>query len=81
MRFTYHHEYGRAGGAQPNVNATLLSAILLPIPPLEEQKRIAVILNEKMEAIERSRQATLAQLEAINKLPSAFLRQAFNGEL
>ncbi|WGV28384.1 restriction endonuclease subunit S [Halotia branconii] len=69
------------GGAQPNVNATLLSDISLPIVPLNEQKRIAAILNEKMEGVEKARKEVIAQLEAINQLPAAFLRQAFNGEL
>lgn len=67
--------------AQANLKLSLLEPIEIPLPPLDEQKRIAAILNEKMEAVERSRQAALAQLEAINKLPAAFLRQAFNGEI
>jgi type I restriction enzyme S subunit len=32
------------GGAQPNVNAQLLGSIILPLPPLAEQKRIVAIL-------------------------------------
>jgi type I restriction enzyme S subunit len=69
------------GGAQPNVNATLLAALEIPLPPLAEQKRIAGILKEQMAAVERARASAEAQLDAINKLPAALLRRAFNGEL
>ncbi|MEA5497936.1 restriction endonuclease subunit S [Limnoraphis robusta Tam1] len=63
---------------QVNINASIMEAMPIPLPPLDEQKRIAAILNEKMEAVERSRQATLAQLEAAKTLPSAYLRAVFN---
>lgn len=66
------------GGAQPNVNATLLSALQLPLPPLPEQQRIAAILTEQMAAVERARAAAEAQLEAAEALPAAYLRAVFN---
>ena len=66
------------GGAQPNVNATLLSEIALPLPPLEEQKRIAAILNEQIAAVERARAAAETQLEAAKALPAAYLRAVFS---
>ncbi len=66
------------GGAQPNVNAKLLGAITLSLPPLAEQKRIAAILNKQMEAVERARIATKAQLDAAKVLPAAYLRAVFN---
>jgi type I restriction enzyme S subunit len=66
------------GGAQPNVNAQLLGSIILPLPPLAEQKRIAAILNEQMEAVEKARKATEAQLESAKELPAAYLRAVFN---
>jgi type I restriction enzyme, S subunit len=66
------------GGAQPNVNAQLLGSIILPLPPLAEQTRIAAILNEQMEAVEKARKATEAQLEAAKALPAAYLRAVFN---
>ncbi len=69
------------GAGQPNVNASLLSKMVIPLPPLSEQKRIAAILKERMAAVERLRKALEEQLEAINKLPAAILRKAFSGEL
>jgi len=58
-----------------------LTAMDLPFPPLEEQRRIAAILHEQMRAVERARKAIEQELDAINKLPAALLRRAFNGEL
>lgn len=45
------------GAAQEGVNATLLSSIELPLPPLEEQKRIARVLA-KCDRIRRTRRYT-----------------------
>lgn len=66
---------------QSAVQRDKLLSLEIPIPPLEEQKRIAAILNEKIAAVERARVATEAQLAAINALPAALLRRAFRGEL
>jgi type I restriction enzyme S subunit len=63
---------------QPKLALERIATIEIPLPPLDEQKRIAAILDEQMEAVERSRQATLAQLEAAKALPAAYLRAVFN---
>ena len=69
------------GGAQPNVNASLLGALLLPFPPLSEQQRISGIHRRKMEKVQEAIRAAEFQLSSINALPSALLRLAFSGEL
>jgi type I restriction enzyme S subunit len=66
------------GGAQPNVNATILGTLNFPLPPLPEQKRIAAIINGQLAAVERARAAAEAQLKAAKDLPAAFLRDAFD---
>jgi type I restriction enzyme S subunit len=53
----------------------------IPLPPLPEQKRIAATLNEQMAAAQKLSEHLEEQLDAINKLPTALLRRAFNGEL
>lgn len=53
----------------------------IPLPPLPEQQRISTIIKEQLAAIEQARTAAEAELKAINTLPAALLRRAFNGEL
>lgn len=53
----------------------------IPVPPLEVQHRIASQLSAQMSSAERLRQTLTEQLDAINQLPAALLRRAFNGEL
>jgi type I restriction enzyme S subunit len=68
------------GNLQKNTNPKYLYEYLIPLPPLSEQKRIAAILNEQMEAVEKARKATEAQLEAAKALPAAYLRAVFESE-
>ncbi|MEF3253969.1 MAG: restriction endonuclease subunit S, partial [Deferribacterales bacterium] len=65
----------------PRADINELMKLVVPLPPLAEQRRIAAILREQMDAVERLRRTLEEQLEAINKLPAAILRKAFNGEL
>jgi type I restriction enzyme S subunit len=63
---------------QSAVKNDKLLALEIPLPPLDEQKRIAAILNEQMAAVERARAAAEAQLEAAKALPAAYLRAVFS---
>jgi type I restriction enzyme S subunit len=54
-----------------------LEGFEISLPPLEQQKRIAAILNKQMTAVERARAAAEAQLEAAKALPAAYLRTVF----
>jgi len=69
------------GGAQPNVNASLLGAIIVPTPYIAEQERVVAILQRQMTAVERTSKGLEAQLATIHKLPATLLRRAFGGEL
>lgn len=66
---------------QASINSEDLRGITMVFPSLAEQKRIAVILEEQVSAAEKAAKMIEAQCEAIDKLPAALLRQAFNGEL
>lgn len=61
-------------------NEKLLS-LLIPIPPLPEQKHIAAILNEQTAETKKLKKSVEDQLATIKSLPAALLRQAFSGEL
>jgi type I restriction enzyme S subunit len=56
---------------QAAVTKSMLLDLYLPLPPLQEQMRIATILNEQMAAEER--------LEAAQALSAAFLKEMFEG--
>lgn len=74
-------EANKRGGAQPNMNATLLANIVLPLPPISGQQRIVADLKGKMAEVENLESTIQNQQSALNALPQAILRQAFNGEL
>lgn len=66
---------------QSAVKNDVLLALEIPLPPLEEQQRIVVFLNERLSTIDRVRASAEAQLSLINSLPGAILHRVFNGEI
>lgn len=58
-----------------------IAGLLISLPPLETQRRIADYLKEKMSYAEKLRTEIEKQLETINTLPQAILRKAFRGEI
>lgn len=72
---------GARGGAQAGFNATMLKALRIPLPQLEEQRRIVEMLRIKMAAMEKARAAAEEEISTVNVLPAALLRMAFAGEL
>ena len=88
LQFWFMHNYSRLrtetearGGNQPNFNGDYLKKQLIPLPSLSDQRRLAACLREQMTAAEQARAAAEAELDAINALPAALLRRAFNGGL
>ncbi|WP_139374350.1 restriction endonuclease subunit S [Microcystis aeruginosa FBCC-A68] len=59
-----------SGTAQGGVNATKLKTLLVPLPPLEEQRRIAAILD-KADGVRRKRKEAIRLTEEL--LKSTFL--------
>ena len=57
---------GARGVAQPGVNATTLKSIKVPLPILEEQRRIAAILD-RAEALRAKRRATISQVDTLSQ--------------
>jgi type I restriction enzyme S subunit len=78
----YWNQVRLRGGAQPNMNANLLSQILVPIPKsLSEQRRIVAYLEHIAEEI-RAMDDLLAQdLRDIETLEQSILAAAFRGEV
>lgn len=59
-----------AGGAQPNISQKIVRELLVPVPPLDEQRRIVDILS-RAEGIVRLRRE--AQRKAAELVPGIFL--------
>jgi len=72
-----HAMRGVTGSRMPRADMGQLMKLVVPLPPLDEQKRIAAILNEQMAAAERARKAAEERLAAAKALPAAFLREVF----
>jgi type I restriction enzyme S subunit len=68
------------GATMQHITRPEFEAIQIPLPPLDEQRRIAAILREQLAAVERARSAAQAQLEAAEALPAAYLREVFESE-
>ena len=66
------------GALYPAVTDKQVRAQWIPVPPLEEQRRIAGEIREKFERIDQARVAAAAQLEAARALPAAYLREVFD---
>lgn len=52
------------GGTQANINAAMVKAILIPLPPLDEQRRIAAILD-KADDLRAKRREAIAKLDTL----------------
>lgn len=63
------------GAAQPHVYPRDLVNLILPVPPLEEQRRIVARLDERMAVAERARVAADRIAEAANSLKISLLRE------
>lgn len=69
-----------SGAVHKTVYMPTVKSFRVCIPPLAKQKQSALTLNRKLEHAERMRLMLQDQLNAIDKLPAALLRQAFTGK-
>jgi type I restriction enzyme S subunit len=68
-------------GAQPSISQEVIYNVLIPLPPLEEQKRIVAhlqALQEKIKSLKESQTHTETKLK---ELENSILDKAFKGEL
>jgi type I restriction enzyme S subunit len=68
-----------SGATFAEISKSIIEGYKIPLPPLQEQKRIAAILTQQMAAIDKARASAEAQLEAAKVLPAAYLRDLYDG--
>lgn len=67
----------QAGGAQQNLNVKAINHLKIPLPPLEEQEKIAEILSTTDEKLETLR----AKKEAFETLKKGLMQKLLSGEV
>src|SRR5207247_8242906 len=63
----------------PRISTDEIAAVAIELPALAEQRRIASGLKESLTAVEAARQAAEDRLDAAEALPTAYLREVFEG--
>jgi type I restriction enzyme S subunit len=76
----YFFRYAKQTTGIATINQQVLRNFPLMLPPFSEQRRIATILTEQMDAIEQARAAAEAELAAAEALTAAYLREVFESE-
>jgi type I restriction enzyme, S subunit len=71
---------GISGSAQGGFNASKLSALVIPIPPLSEQKRIVAIVDEAFESIDIAINNTKQNLTNARELFESYLNTIFTSK-
>ena len=66
---------------QANVNGTKLQALLIPLPPDTEQRKIIEEVASRLSVAEEIEEAIDANLQRAERLRQSILKQAFSGKL
>jgi restriction endonuclease S subunit len=66
--------------AVPHVSPAQVGEVPVPLPPLDQQRRIAADLALRLVEAERLTAVLREELATIDALPAALLREAFNGQ-
>ena len=67
-----------AGAAQPNLSTEQIKGMKIPLPDIEEQKRIVAILDKAFAEIEQARANTEQNLKNARELFESYLQQVFS---
>lgn len=67
--------------AQKNINLEILSKVVLPLPPLNEQVHIVKTLDTQLEKLKLQHEAVENSISTISKQKLNILKEAFRGQL
>jgi len=85
LRFFEHNylELRRAasGGVQPNLNLSIVRAIVIPLPPMREQDRIITEIDASLSVAEAANDAVTRSVMKAARLRQSVLKWAFDGRL
>ena len=70
-----------SGGVQPNLNLGLIKGLLIPLPPLAEQRRIVAEVERRLSVVQQAEATVAASLARAERLRQSILKQAFSGRL
>lgn len=71
----------KKGTGQPNVNGQKLANVLVPVPSLDEQRRIAAYLDELQGRVDELRRLQAESGRELEALMPSVLERAFRGEM
>ena len=69
------------GSSVPQINNKDIEPLKIPLPSLNEQHRIVERLEKKFTKTKMALASIQSQLDTINAMPAAILRQAFSGQM
>ena len=70
-----------SGGVQPNLNLGIIKNMILPFPPLSEQRRIVAEIESRLSQAEAAEARIAESLQKTEALRQSILKKAFSGEL
>jgi len=70
-----HAMHGKTGSRMPRASMTDFLTLLVGVPPLSEQRRIAARLQRQIAVIDRARSHAASELSAIAAMPRALLHE------
>jgi type I restriction enzyme S subunit len=73
-------ERTRQGAGQPNLNTGIVRSTPIPLPPLDEQKKIVAFLVESLNDSKRQEEAVGLQLELLREYRQALISTAVTGK-